>query len=149
MRIVVQRVKNASCLVEGKVVSQIEKGLLLYIGFTEGDQNLDLDYYCRKVYKLRIFEDENGKMNKDITAHNGEILAISQFTLYGDITNGNRPAFVSAMQFDKANSLYMNFITKMNNLVTTKGGVFGADMKINYTNDGPVTLIIDSNDFRH
>lgn len=149
MRIVVQRVKDASCIVNGNLISSIKHGLLLYIGFQAGDESLDLDYFAKKIYKLRIFEDQSGKMNRNLTDIDGEILAISQFTLYGDVRDGNRPSFTKAMSFIPANELYLDFVEKLNALVPTKKGIFGADMKINYINDGPVTLIIDSNDFSH
>ncbi len=146
MRIVLQRVKDASCTVDNKLVSSIDKGYLLLIGFKNGDTNEFFKYYAEKIYKLRVFEDSLGKMNLSLKDVAGEVLAISQFTLYANTKNGNRPSFTDAMGFAEANGLYDEFVAVLNNLVLTKKGVFGADMKLRFTNDGPVTIIYDSDD---
>ena len=148
MRAVIQRVTNASCVVDNKLISSINKGYMILLGFSNDD--LDdfklIDKMVNKIFKLRVFEDENNKMNKSISDVNGEILLISQFTLYASVKDGNRPSFTEAMKYDIAEKYYDLFANKLNELVTTKKGIFGADMKISLTNDGPVTIIIDSND---
>lgn len=147
MRVVVQRVKNSGCTVDGNLVSSINKGFMLLIGFKNTDTLVELEKVLKKVAGLRIFEDENGKMNKSLKDVNGEILAISQFTLYADCKHGNRPSFTEAMEFTKANEYYDLFCDKLIQLgYPTKKGVFGGDMKIDLINDGPVTIILDSDD---
>ncbi len=147
MRVVVQRVKHSGCTVDSKLISSINKGFMLLIGFKNTDTLVELEKVLKKVSGLRIFEDENGKMNKSLKDVNGEILAISQFTLYADSKHGNRPSFVEAMEYRKANEYYDLFCDKLNQLgFVTKKGVFGADMKIDLINDGPVTIILDSDD---
>lgn len=144
MKVVVQRCLNGSVSVDSKVVSSIDKGMVLLVAFTHDDNEADLDYMVRKVINLRIFDDENGVMNKSILQNGGSILSISQFTLYGDVSHGNRPSYVNSMGGSDAVKLYDLFCDKLNEYVDTKKGVFGADMKVSLINDGPVTIIIDS-----
>lgn len=147
MRVVVQRVKKASCLVDDNITGQIEKGFLLFIGFKSDDTKLESDKILKKVIGLRIFEDENGKMNKSLSDVKGEILAISQFTLYADCKHGNRPSFTQAMKYDQAISYYESFCKALeDNGYKVFRGIFGADMKIELINDGPVTIILDSDE---
>lgn len=147
MRVVVQRVKKASCLVDDNITGQIEKGFLLFIGFKSDDTKLESDKILKKVIGLRIFEDENGKMNKSLSDVKGEILAISQFTLYADCKHGNRPSFTQAMKYDQAISYYESFCEALeDNGYKVFRGIFGADMKIELINDGPVTIILDSDE---
>lgn len=145
MRIVVQRVKEASCSVDSVVVSQIKKGFMLLVGFESDDNEKDIDLLVKKTVGLRIFSDDNGKMNLNINAISGEILAISQFTLYADCKHGNRPSFTSAMEYNKAQILFDEYCYKlMAHNINVKKGLFGADMQISLINDGPVTIILDS-----
>ena len=144
MRAVIQKVISASCTVDNKVVSSIDKGYMILLGFTHTDTLELIDKFIKKIVKLRIFEDENMKLNKSILDVNGSILLISQFTLYGDVKDGNRPSFTEAMKYDIASNYYDIFSEKLNEFVPTKKGIFGADMKIALVNDGPVTIIIDS-----
>ena len=146
MRVVVQRVKYASCTVDEKITGKIDKGFLLLIGFKKGDTLLEMNKVLKKVVGLRIFEDEEGKMNKSLSDVNGNILAISQFTLYADSRKGNRPSFVEAMEFDKASSYYDLFCDELSKSFKVEKGIFGADMKIELLNDGPVTIILDSDE---
>lgn len=145
MRVVIQRVSHASCKVDNNITGKVNNGLLLFIGFKIGD-TLDLfPKVIKKIIGLRIFEDENGKMNKSITDVNGSILAISQFTLYGSLAHGNRPSFTEAMPFSEANKFYELFVSELKkNNIEVECGIFGADMKIELLNDGPVTIILDS-----
>ena len=145
MKLVVQRVKETRLEVDGQVVSEIEKGLAIYVGVAVGDTEKEADRLAEKVVKLRVFEDENDKMNLSVTDVSGEILAISQFTLLADVSHGNRPGFSGAERPEKANDLYEYFCRKVSSLgVTVKKGVFGADMHIYQHNDGPVTIIYDT-----
>ena len=147
MRIVVQRVKEASCRVDDKITGSCNKGFLLFIGFKNGDTDIEIQKCLKKVSGLRIFEDENGKMNKSLKDINGEILAISQFTLYADCKHGNRPSFTEALAYDKANIMYEKFVDLLRKEgYKTETGLFGADMKISLINDGPVTIILDTDD---
>ena len=146
MRVVVQRVKYASCTVDEKITGKIDKGFLLLIGFKKGDTLLEMNKVLKKVIGLRIFEDEEGKMNKSLSDVNGNILSISQFTLYADSRKGNRPSFVEAMEFDKASSYYDLFCDELSKSFKVEKGIFGADMKIELLNDGPVTIILDSDE---
>lgn len=148
MRAVIQRVMKANLKVDGKHISNIDKGLIVFLGIGVGDNEVDLEKLGKKISKLRIFEDQNGKMNLSIKDIEGEILLVSQFTLYGDCSHGNRPSFINAERPERANKLYL----KMKDLlesenITVKTGVFGADMKIDVLNDGPVTILLDSEDF--
>lgn len=145
MRVVLQRVKRANCIVENKIVSEINKGYLLLVGFTHSDNMENVKKMAKKIANLRVFEDEEGKMNLSIKAVDGAILAISQFTLYADPTSGNRPSFVDAMKPLEANKLYEEFVELLNReyQIVTKKGIFGADMELNPVCDGPVTISLE------
>ncbi|PJI09763.1 MULTISPECIES: D-aminoacyl-tRNA deacylase [Clostridium] len=145
MRAVVQRVKKSSVKVDGKVVGQIDKGLNVLIGITEGDTLEDVEYLKNKIINLRIFEDENDKMNKSLKDINGELIVISQFTLYGDCRKGRRPSFVAALSGDKAEKIYEDFVSSCKeDIQNVQTGIFGAYMDVEIENDGPVTLLLDS-----
>ena len=144
MRVVVQKCLESSVSVNGNVVSSIDKGLMVLVGFTDGDTLSDVDYLVKKVVNLRIFEDSNGVMNLSVLDVAGSILCVSQFTLYGDCSRGNRPSYIKAMNGSDSIKLYDLFCDKLNSFVPTKKGVFGADMKVSLVNDGPTTIIIDS-----
>ena len=144
MRVVVQRVKRASCTIDGEIYSKIDTGFLLLVGFTHTDSIKEVKYLAKKIAGLRVFEDENGKMNLSLKAVNGKILSISQFTLYADTKDGNRPAFINAMKPDMANELYNLFNEELRSYdIEVYTGVFGSNMKIDLLNDGPVTIIYD------
>jgi len=144
MKLVVQRVKNASVEVDKKIVGQIDNGYLVLFGVTHTDTKEIADYLVKKLCNLRIFEDENGKMNLNIKQVNGSMLIVSQFTLYGDCTDGNRPSFTNAAKPDFANELYEYFCDKCSeNNIHIEKGIFGADMKVSLLNDGPVTIILE------
>ena len=145
MKLVIQRVKNAKVDVEGKTVGQIEQGLLVLCGITHSDTTKEADYLARKLSNLRIFEDENEKMNLSVKDINGKLLIISQFTLYADtVSSGNRPSFTDAAKPDMANELYEYFLKKCaEEGVPVEHGIFGADMKVSLLNDGPVTIIME------
>lgn len=144
MRCVIQKVNKSSVTVDGKIVSEIKRGLNVLVGFTDTDTEEDIKYCVRKIVNLRVFEDENDVMNLSVLDVKGEILSISQFTLYGDTKKGNRPSYVRALGGDKALPMYERFNELLNQEVPTKGGVFGADMKVEILNDGPTTIIIDT-----
>lgn len=145
MRGVVQRVRCASVTVDNKIIGKINQGILLLLGIEDIDENNDLEYFCDKIPNLRIFEDEDGKMNKSLLDINGELLVISQFTLLGDARKGRRPSFIKAAAPNKAIPLYESFIAKMReNKIITEAGEFGADMQVELVNDGPVTILLDS-----
>ncbi len=144
MRVVVQRSLLSSVSVEEKLISKIPFGLVLLVGFTDGDTLEDIDYMVRKITNLRIFNDEEGIMNKSILDVGGSILSISQFTLYADTKKGNRPSYMKAMKGEDAKILYDKFNQELNKLVETKTGIFGADMQVNILNDGPVTILLDT-----
>ena len=144
MRVLVQRSLNSYVSVNNKTVGKIDKGVVLLVGFTDGDGSTDIDYLVKKIVNLRIFDDENGIMNKSILDVGGNILSISQFTLYADTRKGNRPSYVKAMGGDKAIKLYEEFNTKLKEFVRVETGIFGADMKVNIINDGPVTIFLES-----
>ena len=145
MRTVIQRTAHASCTVEGKITGKIEKGYMLLTGFSPEDSKETAAKMALKISKLRIFEDENGKMNLSIFEVGGKILSISQFTLYADCTKGNRPSFIGAMNPGEATVLYDYFNECLRNTgLEVETGIFGADMKIELLNDGPVTIILDS-----
>lgn len=146
MKILIQRVKEASVKVEGKEISKIEKGFLVLIGITHTDTPKEADYLAKKVTNLRVFEDKNGKMNLSLKDVNGKLLIVSQFTLYGNCENGNRPSFIEAAKPDMANELYEYFCKKCEETGTeVQKGIFGADMKVSLINDGPVTIIMEKN----
>lgn len=143
MRVLVQRVKSSSVEVDGKVVGSINQGLMILVGFTEGDSSKEIDYMVDKVINLRIFDDENGVMNKSLLDVNGSILSISQFTLYGDASKGRRPSYIKALAGDKATFLYDEFNNKLKEKVHTETGIFGAEMEVSLINDGPITIMIE------
>lgn len=144
MRVIIQRSKNSNVVIENKVYGSIDNGLVVLVGFTEGDDINDIQYIVKKIINLRIFDDESGIMNRSILDTKGEILSISQFTLYADTKKGNRPSYVEALSSDKAIKLYDQFNSLLREHVKVKTGVFGADMQVNIINDGPVTILIDS-----
>ena len=144
MKIVVQRSKKSSVSVDGKIVNQIESGLCLLVGIHVDDTLEDADKLVNKVLNLRIFDDEEGIMNKSILDVGGEILSISQFTLQADTRKGHRPSYINAMKGEDANKIYEYFNSKLNEQIKTYPGVFGADMLVNIENDGPITIIIDT-----
>lgn len=144
MRVLVQRSLKSSVSVNNEVVGSIDKGLVLLVGFTEGDDSSKIDYLVNKVLNLRIFNDENGVMNKSILDTTGSILSVSQFTLYADTKKGNRPSYINALGGDKATFLYDEFNRKLKEYIHVETGIFGADMKVNITNDGPVTILLES-----
>ena len=144
MKAVIQRVKNTRLSVEGKLISGIPFGLVVFFGVAAGDDISKCDYLAKKIAAMRIFEDENGKMNLSVKDVGGEVLSVSQFTLLADASHGNRPSFTGAEAPDRASSVYDYFCEALKNQgVTVKRGVFGADMFIEQTNDGPVTIILD------
>ncbi len=145
MKLVIQRVKNAKVEVENKIVGEIDKGFMVLLGVKKGDTTKEADYLARKLCNLRVFEDENEKMNLSLKDVNGELLIVSQFTLYGDAKEGNRPSFIEAELPEKANELYEYFMEKCkeNGIEKVKNGVFGAHMDVSLTNDGPVTILIE------
>lgn len=144
MKLVIQRVANASVEVEKKVVGKIDRGFLVLIGIKQGDTKEQADYLVRKLCNLRVFTDENDKMNLSLKDVNGELLIVSQFTLYGDCNDGNRPSFIEAARPEEAIPLYEYFCGQcQKNGIEVKKGIFGADMKVNLLNDGPVTIIIE------
>lgn len=143
MKIVVTRVTEASVTIEKKQISKINKGLLVLVGFTQEDTSKEIDYMVKKILNLRIFDDENGIMNKSISDINGEVLSVSQFTLYGDASNGNRPSYTKALKGEYAIKLYDEFNKKLQEQIITKTGKFGAEMQVQSINDGPVTIIIE------
>ena len=143
MKIVVQRSKFSSVTVDKKVVGQINKGMVLLVGFTEGDNSSTIDYMIKKILNLRIYDDEFGVMNKNIIDYGGSILSISQFTLYGDASKGNRPSYIRALGGEKAKILYDEFNEKLSKAIEVQTGIFGADMQVSIENDGPVTIILE------
>lgn len=145
MKFVIQRVKHASVTVDGSVIGKIEKGFMVLIGVCENDDKVIADKMVKKLIGLRIFEDENGKTNLDLHSVKGELLLISQFTLYANCKKGNRPSFVEAAKPEKANELYEYIIEECKKQVeVVERGEFGADMKVELLNDGPFTIVLDS-----
>ena len=144
MKIIIQRVKKAQVSIEGHVYEQIQQGLLLLVGVGPEDQKEDLDYAVRKLVNMRIFSDTEGKMNLSVKDIQGEILSISQFTLFADTKKGNRPAFTGAAKPDVAEAFYQDFNRELAKEVPVKTGIFGADMQVELVNDGPVTIILDT-----
>ncbi|NLM41372.1 MAG: D-tyrosyl-tRNA(Tyr) deacylase [Firmicutes bacterium] len=145
MRAVVQRVKQASVTVDGAVVGKIAHGLLVFLGVGQGDSSEDARYLAEKIAKLRIFSDDQGKLNLDVQAVGGAVLAVSQFTLYGDCRRGRRPSFSSAAPPDEAQALYEEFVAELQAAgIPVATGVFQAHMEVSLVNDGPVTLIVTS-----
>lgn len=146
MRIIIQRTSQAEVRIDGQVVGQIGKGFLLLVGVTDGDTQADADYLAKKVAQMRIFEDTEGKMNLSLNEVEGQILSISQFTLYADCRHGNRPSFIKAARPEVAEPLYdyFNEVLRSKYDLHVETGRFGADMKVDFINDGPVTIILDS-----
>ena len=144
MKLVVQRVRNASVEVDGNIVGKIEKGFLVLVGIKVGDTKQQADYLVKKVCNLRVFEDENGKMNLRLKDIGGKLLIVSQFTLYGNCNEGNRPSFIEAARPEEAIPLYEYFCEQCaKNDIEVQRGIFGADMKVQLLNDGPVTIVIE------
>ena len=143
MKLIVQRVKNANVKVEEKIVGKIGKGYMVLVGINEKDTEKEADYLAKKLLNLRIFEDENEKMNLSIQDVKGELLLISQFTLYGDCSNGNRPSFTTAARPEKAEPLYEYFCKKCSEIIKVEKGIFGANMQVSLINDGPVTIVLE------
>lgn len=144
MKLVVQRVKKAEVKVDGNIVGKIDKGFLVLIGIKVGDTKEQADYLVKKLCNLRVFSDENDKMNLSIKDIQGKLLIVSQFTLYGDCSQGNRPSFIGAARSEEANPLYEYFCKQCElNKIEVQKGIFGADMKVELINDGPVTIIIE------
>lgn len=148
MRAVIQRVSQASCTVDDKVTGAINAGFLVLLGIEDADTDDDLQWLAQKIFNLRVFGDENGLMNKALADIDGDILLISQFTLFAQTKKGNRPSFIRAARPDKAIPLYKKMIAAFEALTNKKTatGIFGADMKISLLNDGPVTIIMDTKD---
>ena len=143
MRVLVQRSLDSSVSIDSEVVGKIDKGLVLLVGFTEGD-NLDkINYLVNKVLNLRIFDDENGVMNKSILEVGGSILSVSQFTLYADTSKGNRPSYIKALRGEESTKLYDLFNEELRKSIHVETGVFGADMLVNIKNDGPCTILLE------
>lgn len=143
MKVVAQRSKYSKVCVDKKIVNEINSGLVLLVSFTQTDTVDNVLKMVKKIANLRIFDDENGIMNKSILDVGGEILSISQFTLYADTTKGNRPSYFKALNGEEAIKLYEKFNEEMNKLVVTKPGIFGAEMEVSITNDGPITIIME------
>ena len=144
MKVVVQRCTKAQVEVDNNIVGKIDKGLMLLVGFTDTDDSNIIDYMVDKVINLRIFDDDNGIMNKSLLDTNGSILSVSQFTLYGDASKGRRPSYIKALSGDKAINLYNEFNNKLKEKnIHIETGIFGADMKVTLTNDGPITILLE------
>lgn len=143
MKVVVQRSKYSKVEVNNKLINEISSGMVILVGFTEGDDDAKILKMVKKIVNLRIFDDENGVMNKSILDVEGKILSISQFTLYGDTSKGNRPSYVKALNGNLAIKLYEKFNEELNKYVKTVPGIFGADMQVSILNDGPVTIIME------
>ncbi len=148
MRIVIQRVREASVKINDKIVGEIQQGLLVLLGIEHVDSELDADYLIQKLIHLRIFGDDEGKMNLSVSDISGDLLIVSQFTLFADTKKGNRPSFIRSARPEQARPLYDYFLSQLNKLFSGKieNGVFGANMQVELINDGPVTIIIDSKD---
>ena len=146
MRVVVQRSGNSEVIVNNNIVGKIDKGLVILVGFTQGDSLSDIEYLVKKIINLRIFSDDKGLLNKSILNIKGSILSISQFTLYADTKKGNRPSFTKSLNKDEALNLYNMFNDCLKKYVFVETGIFGADMLVKINNEGPITIIIDSKD---
>ncbi|MBQ7946953.1 MAG: D-tyrosyl-tRNA(Tyr) deacylase [Bacteroidaceae bacterium] len=146
MRILIQRVKKASVTVEGELISLINKGLLVFVGICDEDSDEDIEWLTKKIANIRLFDDENGVMNLSVTDISGEVLAVSQFTLMASTKKGNRPSYIKAAKPDISVPLYEQFCSELEIALNRpiKRGIFGADMKVELLNDGPVTIFIDS-----
>lgn len=143
MRVIVQRSRESMVSVNGKIVGKIDKGLVLFVGFTEGDNSEKIEKMAKKVANLRIFDDENGVMNKSILDVGGDILSISQFTLYADTKKGNRPSYIEALKGEIATILYDEFNAELRKYLKVETGIFGADMQVSILNDGPITITLE------
>ena len=143
MRILVQRCLNASVEVDNKIVGKIDRGYLILVGFTHTDNESTIDYLINKLLKLRIFDDEFGVMNKSILDMNYDILSVSQFTLYANTKEGNRPSYKESLNSNEASILYDLFNKKLSQYIKVETGIFGSDMKVSLTNDGPVTIMLE------
>ncbi len=144
MRALVQRSRKSSVVVDNETIGKIDNGLVVLVGFTEGDNIEKIEYIVKKIVNLRIFDDENGVMNKSLLDIEGSILSVSQFTLYADASKGRRPSYINALSGDLAIKLYDEFNTKIKNKgVHLETGIFGADMQVTFTNDGPTTIILE------
>lgn len=143
MKVVVQRSNEAKVLVDNKIVGQIDKGMMLLVGFTNNDTEKEIDYMVNKIINLRIFDDENGVMNKNILDYGGSILSVSQFTLYADSRKGNRPSYINALKGEEAVKFYDLFNKKLSEKIKVETGIFGAEMKVDFINDGPITIILE------
>lgn len=150
MKVVIQRVKEAKVEIDNKIYSEIKNGLLIFLGITEGDTKEDIAWLTNKIVNLRIFDDKDGIMNKSILETSGDIITVSQFTLFARTKKGNRPSYIDAARPEIAIPLYEQFICELDILLGKKSftGSFGADMKVCLCNDGPVTIIIDSKEKR-
>jgi len=146
MRVVIQRVSHASVEIEKRIKAEIKDGMLILVGIEEADNEEDIDWLCKKIVNLRIFDDENGVMNESILTTKGDILAISQFTLHASTKKGNRPSYIKAAKGEISKPLYEKFCTKLSEELgkEVKTGIFGADMKVELLNDGPVTILMDT-----
>lgn len=143
MRALIERVKSAKCIIDNSIHSEIGNGYLVYVAFEDKDTFDIIDKCVNKILKLRIFTDSNHKLNLSINEVYGSILLISSFSLFADLTTGNRPSFSRSSSFDKGKPLYDYTVTKFQSLIDTKSGIFGADMEINAINDGPISVILD------
>ena len=143
MRVLVQRSGKSSVVVDKKTIGSINNGLVVLVGFTEGDTIDNIKYLVKRIVNLRIFDDENGVMNKSIIDNGGDILSISQFTLYADTKKGNRPSYINALGGEKAEPLYELFNEELRKFVKVETGKFGAEMTVNITNDGPITILLE------
>ena len=146
MRVVVQRSGNSEVIVNNNIVGKIDKGLVILVGFTQGDSLSDIEYLVKKIINLRIFSDDKGLLNKSILDIKGSILSISQFTLYADTKKGNRPSFTKSLNKEEALNLYNMFNDCLKKYVSVETGIFGADMLVKINNEGPITIVIDSKD---
>lgn len=144
MKVVIQRVKESNVRVKKEIVGKINNGLLVLVGFTVDDNITDIEYIVKKIINLRIFDDENGIMNKSILEVGGKILSVSQFTLYADTKKGNRPSYSKALKREDAITLYNKFNNELSKYIEIETGIFGAEMEVSLINDGPITIIIDS-----
>lgn len=144
MRVIVQRSKKSNVIVDNKIVGKINSGMVLLVGFTNGDTPENVDKMIKKILNLRIFDDENKVMNKNIIDARGQILSISQFTLYTDTKKGNRPSYINAMNGEAAIKLYEYFNEELKKEISIETGIFGADMEVNIQNDGPITIVLEN-----
>lgn len=144
MRILVQRSLDSNVSVDNKIVGKIDKGIVAFVSFTHNDTEEDINYLVNKLLNLRIFEDQNGIMNLSVKDIKGQILSISQFTLYADTKKGNRPSYINSLNYKDAEILYNKFNERLKKYITVEEGIFRSDMKVSITNDGPVTIMLES-----